>query len=176
MSLPTRNGNKPTPIQFKRAIRIVLSLPTRNGNSCKTSRSGWGGGRFWAYLQGMETSWSKISFFTSLRFEPTYKEWKPPSTGTASRSPLGFEPTYKEWKLNRWRCKMERWMVLSLPTRNGNSIALSAIVHLHICFEPTYKEWKLTYEVYMLIPTLPRFEPTYKEWKLCLPKETELSF
>ena len=99
----------------------VLSLPTRNGNCQDPFPEGGHCGRFWAYLQGMETSIFRCpSFLPKLGFKPTYKEWKRINRGFILCARISFKPTYKEWKQNT--------EVLNLLRKGG--------------FEPTYKEWK----------------------------------
>ena len=81
--------------------RPVLSLPTRNGNEGEDIQKVAG----------------------AIRFEPTYKEWKPgkPVDPDSDRLRPCFEPTYKEWK-------QDLGLVGALKK---------------LSFEPTYKEWKL---------------------------------
>ena len=93
----------------------------------------------------METD-GKISYPQGqpARFKPTYKEWKLFSFSGIESNSLCFKPTYKEWKqMYSWLVRWNIIKVLSLPTRNGNSLMK---VHKKVGgkrFKPTYKEWKL---------------------------------
>ena len=119
---------------------------------------------FWAYLQGMETCEAEIIKEKEESFEPTYKEWKlrvPPKPPVPQ---VGFEPTYKEWKLI-FTCSFSgHWGVLSLPTRNGNSLNFSTVrLYKSVLSLPTRNG---NFVINLLIPHLREsFEPTYKEWK-----------
>ena len=55
-------------------------------------------------------------------FEPTYKEWKLDMRNAIVLKIRGFEPTYKEWKPLEDGTTYTLDIVLSLPTRNGNSL------------------------------------------------------
>ena len=55
-----------------------------------------------------------------------------------------FKPTYKEWKLGKGKKRNAARLVLSLPTRNGNSNIFLSQFQSHLGFKPTYKEWKQT--------------------------------
>ena len=59
LSLPTRNGNKSI-LLIPPSIIQVLSLPTRNGNFSTVISRMCIPRTFWAYLQGMETSFPGI--------------------------------------------------------------------------------------------------------------------
>ena len=98
--------------------------------------------------------------------DPTYKEWKPFDDGGKVYYKVGTDPTYKEWKLffgammnimaitarilptrNGNSCALSkpflRWMARILPTRNGNQGLGATGAHaLKRRTDPTYKEWK----------------------------------
>ena len=86
------------------------------------------------------------------RFEPTYKEWKHRHPDEWKDIRNGFEPTYKEWKhfLHPSLIDTGQILVLSLPTRNGNSVNERRELVDYEGFEPTYKEWKPRYAYELL--------------------------
>ena len=60
--------------------------------------------------------------------------------------------------------KTQKGSVLSLPTRDGNCPAAKSRLSSTGRFKPTYKGWKQFY-VEPFPASLERFKPTYKGWK-----------
>ena len=104
----------------------ALILPTRDGNFAITT----------------------LLTTPEIRFDPTYKGWKPGEVYGGRDHNNRFDPTYKGWKRN-----------ISFP--DGKFIE---------SFDPTYKGWKLN-RFKGMVPDEVCFDPTYKGWKQLFPSK-----
>ena len=123
--------------------RLVLSLPTRNGNVNLTIGVGVRKTLFWAYLQGMETRtgqnghFGEILFWAYLQGMETIGDEKNKEVEDVFWAYLQGMETPPKFLIGIYR-----FLVLSLPTRNGNYSYPTRLATPSSGFEPTYKEWK----------------------------------
>ena len=165
----------------------VLILPTRNGNWQSFKKNLWK----WKSSYPTYEEWKPWNTWHSvvlcdIRSYPTYEEWKQGLKKKEIGNTFCSYPTYEEWKPIITLLKLiDIYIVLILPTRNGNISGNSFFINLDeflsylrgmetpyvskILFfvyrsYPTYEEWKQS-KYYCIISWFLSSYPTYEEWK-----------
>ena len=118
LTVPMRNGNSKF-VNISKSFICVLTVPMRNGNSDE------------AFQYAIENS--------SYR---TYEEWKLYIGLEIKDSGLSSYRTYEEWKHFQNIRYTFVIIVLTVPMRNGNSLALLPSLRMLSSYR-TYEEWKL---------------------------------